>query len=169
MSLSAAFGERLEQLDRTRNERLSLLQVLYRDLTDLFLREAAERELQAAKSLVLESKRAGMRSMEERCLRLERSLALQSLKISALESEIAALDAKYNNNVQQLRALKRDVEELEDAEKEKEGFYRVQSGEMKDFKEATNRFVVDCYVRIEELRDELNEVKEKLSIFGSAS
>ncbi|XP_010057460.2 uncharacterized protein LOC104445310 [Eucalyptus grandis] len=155
MSLSAAFGERLEQLDRTRNQRLSLLQ--------------AERELQAAKSLVLESKRAGIRSMEERCLRLERSLASQSLKISALESKIAALDAEYDNNVQQLRALKCEVEELEEVEKEKDGFYRAQTGEMKDFKEATNGFVVDCQIRIEELRDELNEVKEKLSIFGSVS
>ncbi|KAL3740175.1 hypothetical protein ACJRO7_021451 [Eucalyptus globulus] len=155
MSLSAAFGERLEQLDRTRNQRLSLLQ--------------AERELQAAKSLVLESKRAGIRSMEERCLRLERSLASQSLKISALESKIAALDAEYDNNVQQIRALKCEVEELEEVEKEKDGFYRAQTGEMKDFKEATNGFVVDCQICIEELRDELNEVKEKLSIFGSVS
>ncbi|XP_030467918.1 LOW QUALITY PROTEIN: uncharacterized protein LOC115686684 [Syzygium oleosum] len=155
MSLSAAFGERLEQLDRTRNQRLALLQ--------------AERELQAARSQVLESKRAGMRSREERCLRLERSLASQSLRISALESEIAALDAEYNDNVQRLRALRCEVEELEEAEKEKEGFYRARTGEMKDFKEATNRFVVDCQIRIEELRDELNEVKEKLSIFGSAN
>ncbi|KAK3431552.1 hypothetical protein EUGRSUZ_E03355 [Eucalyptus grandis] len=155
MSLSAAFGERLEQLDRTRNQRLSLLQ--------------AERELQAAKSLVLESKRAGIRSMEERRLRLERSLASQSLKISALESKIAALDAEYDNNVQQLRAVKCEVEELEEVEKEKDGFYRAQTGEMKEFKEATNGFVVDCQIRIEELRDELNEVKEKLSIFGSVS
>lgn len=53
------------------------------------------------------------------------------------------------------------MEELEEAEKEKEGFYRARTGEMKDFKEATNRFVVDCQIRIEELRDELNEVKEK--------
>ncbi|KAL3749685.1 hypothetical protein ACJRO7_010761 [Eucalyptus globulus] len=126
MSLSAAFGEWLEQLDRTRNQRLSLLQ----------------RELQAAKSLVLESKRAAIRSMEERCLRLEWSLASE---------------------------LKCEVEELEEAEKEKDGFYRAQTGEMKDFKEATNGFVVDCQIRIEELRDELNEVKEKLSIFGSVS
>ncbi|KAL3716804.1 hypothetical protein ACJRO7_008388 [Eucalyptus globulus] len=147
MSLSAAFGEWLEQLDRTRNQRLSLLQ----------------RELQAAKSLVLESKRAAIRSMEKRCLRLEWSLASQSLKISALESKIAALDAEYDNN------LKCEVEELEEAEKEKDGFYRAQTGEMKDFKEATNGFVVDCQICIEELRDELNEVKEKLSIFGSVS
>lgn len=67
------------------------------------------------------------------------------------------------------RALKCEVEELEEVEKEKEGFYRAQTGEMKDFKEATNRFVVDCYVRIEELRDELNEVQEKLSMFESAN
>ncbi|KAL3747442.1 hypothetical protein ACJRO7_016261 [Eucalyptus globulus] len=153
MSLSAAFGEWLEQLDWTRNQRLSLLQ----------------RELQAAKSLVLESKCAAIRSMEERCLRLEWSLASQSLKISALESKIAALDAEYDNNVQRLRELKCEVEELEEAEKEKDGFYRAQTGEMKDFKEATNGFVVDCQIRIEELRDELNEVKEKLSIFGSVS
>lgn len=126
-----------------------------------------ERELQAAKSLVLESKRAAIRSMEERCLRLEWSLASQSLKISALKSKIAALDAEYDNNVQRLRELKCEVEELEEAEKD--GFYRAQTGEMKDFKEATNGFVVDCQIRMEELRDELNEVKEKLSIFGSVS
>ncbi|KAK3416457.1 hypothetical protein EUGRSUZ_H02213 [Eucalyptus grandis] len=89
MSLFAAFSEWLEQLDRTRNQRLSILQV--------------ERELQAAKLLVLESKHAAIRSMEERCLRLERSLASQSLKISTLESKIAALDAEYDNNVQRLR------------------------------------------------------------------
>lgn len=128
-----------------------------------------ERELQAAKSLVLESKRAAIRLMEERCLRLEWSLASQSLKISALESKIAALDAEYDNNVQRLRELKCEVEELEEAEKEKDGFYRAQTGEMKDFKEATNGFVVDCQICIEELRDELNEVKEKLSIFESVS
>lgn len=63
----------------------------------------AERELQAARSQVLESKRAGTRSREERCLRLERSLASQRLRISALESEIAALDAEYDDNVQRLR------------------------------------------------------------------
>ncbi|XP_039164494.1 uncharacterized protein LOC104439618 [Eucalyptus grandis] len=84
--------------------------------------------------------------MEERCLRLEWSLASQSLKISALESKIAALDAEYDNNVQRLRELKCEVEELEEAEKEKDGFYRAQTGEMKDFKEATNGFVVDCQI-----------------------
>lgn len=105
-----------------------------------------ERELQAAKSLVLESKRAAIRSMEERCLRLEWSLASQSLKISALKSKIAALDAEYDNNVQRLRELKCEVEELEEAEKD--GFYRAQTGEMKDFKEATNGFVVDCQICI---------------------
>ncbi|KAK3409356.1 hypothetical protein EUGRSUZ_J01485 [Eucalyptus grandis] len=94
--------------------------------------------------------------MEERCLRLEWSLASQSLKISALKSKIAALDAEYDNNVQRLRELKCEVEELEEAEKD--GFYRAQTGEMKDFKEATNGFVVDCQIRMEELRDELNEV-----------
>lgn len=67
------------------------------------------------------------------------------------------------------RELKCEVEELEEAEKEKDGFYRAQTGEMKDFKEATNGFVVDCQICIEELRDELNEVKEKLSIFGFVS
>ncbi|KAK3413722.1 hypothetical protein EUGRSUZ_I02284 [Eucalyptus grandis] len=167
MSLSAAFGEWLEQLDRTRNQRLSLLQVYStatRSLELFFTRRSVwigeERELQAAKSLVLESKRAAIRSMEERCLRLEWSLASQSLKISALESKIAALDAEES---------KCEVEELEEAEKEKDGFYRAQTGEMKDFKEATNGFIVDCQICIEELRDELNEVKEKLSIFGSVS
>lgn len=67
------------------------------------------------------------------------------------------------------RALRCEVEELEEAEKEKEGFYRARTGEMKDFKEATNRFVVDCQIRIEELRDELNEVKEKPLHFESAN
>ncbi|XP_010026509.1 uncharacterized protein LOC104416867 [Eucalyptus grandis] len=114
MSLFAAFSEWLEQLDRTRNQRLSILQVYSTTM------RSVERELQAAKLLVLESKHAAIRSMEERCLRLERSLASQSLKISTLESKIAALDAEYDNN-----ELKCEMEELEEAEKENDGFYRA--------------------------------------------
>ncbi|KAL3745649.1 hypothetical protein ACJRO7_014724 [Eucalyptus globulus] len=159
MSLSATFGEWLEQLNRTRNQ---LDERCWKFLQ-------AKRESCKPPNRWSWSRSAAIRSMEERCLKLEWSLALQSLKISALESKIAALDAKYDNNVQRLRELKCEVEELEEAEKEKDGFYRAQTGEMKDFKEATNGFVVDCQIRIEELRDELNEVKEKLSIFGSVS
>ncbi|PKI74371.1 uncharacterized protein LOC116205332 [Punica granatum] len=144
MALTAAFQERLEQMDRARSQRLSLLQ--------------AEKELQASKSQVLETKHASIRSVEQRCLMLEQKIASQNLKISILKSEIDSLDAKYSSNLQQLRALKSEVEELEELEKERDRFYGEKTHKMEEFNHTVSEFIAQCRVRTEERRDDLNKL-----------
>ncbi|XP_050287692.1 uncharacterized protein LOC126726472 isoform X2 [Quercus robur] len=144
MALSSAFRERLEQMEHTRYQRLSLLQ--------------AERELQASKSQVLASKHANIRAMEQRCLILDQKIASQNFKISALKSQIESLDAKYCSELQDLRVLKSEVEELEELEKERDRFYELKSCEMKEFKENVEKFVVECQMHVEELRNTVKEV-----------
>lgn len=56
------------------------------------------------------------------------------------------------------RILKCEVEELEEKEKERNRFYDEKTNEMKAFKDDEQSFVVECRIRLEELRDELNEV-----------
>lgn len=63
----------------------------------------AERELQRNKSQVLAFKLENIRSMERRCLILDRQIALQNFKISALKSEVESLDSKYEAISQELR------------------------------------------------------------------
>ncbi|KAF9684163.1 hypothetical protein SADUNF_Sadunf04G0089100 [Salix dunnii] len=95
MALSSSFQERLEQMESTRNQRLSLLQ--------------AEKELQTSKSKMLASKLVNIRSMEQRCLVLVHKIAFQNFKILALKSEIESLDAKYDAYSQIFRVLKSEA------------------------------------------------------------
>ncbi|RVW34939.1 hypothetical protein CK203_098252 [Vitis vinifera] len=143
MALSSAFRERLEQMEHSRNQRLSLLQ--------------AEKDLQANKSQVLAAKFANIRAMERRCLVLEQKIASQNFKISATRSEIESLVSKYNLDLQQLRVLKSEVCELEELENEKERFYGLKESEMKEFNAQVERFVLECRKQVEELRNRLNE------------
>ncbi|XP_059436468.1 uncharacterized protein LOC132169452 [Corylus avellana] len=151
MALSSAFRERLEHMELTRNQRLSLLQ--------------AEKEWQANKSQVLASKHANIRSMEQRCLVLEQKIASQSFKISALKSKIETLDAKYCTVSQHWRVLKSEVEELGQLEKERDRFYELKSCEMKEFRENVEKFVVECRMRVEELRNRIKEHQTSLMKF----
>ncbi|XVE88382.1 hypothetical protein DITRI_Ditri19aG0065500 [Diplodiscus trichospermus] len=148
MALSSAFRERFEQMEHARNERLILLQ--------------AEKELQANKSQVLESKLARIRSMEQRCLFLDQKIASQNFKISALKSEIENLDAKYNSSSRQLKALKSEIEELEEVEKEKDKFYDSKSSEMNEFMENVEKFLMESRIQVQELRNYANELKSTL-------
>ncbi|KAL0011666.1 hypothetical protein SO802_006774 [Lithocarpus litseifolius] len=149
MALSSAFRERLEQMEQTRYQRLSLLQ--------------AERELQASKSQILASKHANIRAMEQRCLILDQKIASENFKISALKSQIESLDAKYCSESQDLRVLKSEVEELEELEKERDRFYESKSCEMKEFKENVEKFVVECQMRVEELRNTVKELQSSIT------
>ncbi|KAG7959819.1 hypothetical protein I3843_10G088100 [Carya illinoinensis] len=139
MALSTAFRERLEHMEHSRNQRISQLQ--------------AEKEWQANKSQVLEWKHANIRAMEQRCLVLDQKIAATNFKISALKSEIESLDAKYCTDSQQLRILRREVEELGELEKERDKFYELKICEMKEFNESVKKFVVECRMRIEELKN----------------
>ncbi|KAK6264471.1 Herpesvirus UL139 [Theobroma cacao] len=145
MALSSAFRERLETMEHSRNQRLALLQ--------------AEKELQANKSQVLESKLAHIRSREQRCLWLDQKIASQNFKISSLKSGIENLDAKYNSSSQQLKVLKSEIEELEEVEKEKDKFYESKSSEINEFRENVGRFLMESRIRVQELRNSVNEMK----------
>ncbi|KAH7568573.1 hypothetical protein JRO89_XS06G0017000 [Xanthoceras sorbifolium] len=135
MALSSAFRERLEQMENTRNERLSLLQ--------------AEKEAQSDKSQILSSKLGIIRSIELRCLLIDQKIASQNFKISSLKSEIEKLDAKV---------LKSEVEELEEMEREKESYYRLKGFEMNEFLENVDDFVKEFRLRVEELRNKKNKL-----------
>ncbi|XP_031257578.1 uncharacterized protein LOC116115584 [Pistacia vera] len=145
MALSSAFRERLEHMEHTRNQRISLLQL--------------EKEVQANKSQVLVSKHASIRSMEQRCLLLDQKIASQNFKISSLKSEIEILDPKYQESVERLRVLKSEVEELEMMEKEKERYYELKGIEMKEFRQNVENFVEGYRLQIEGLRNNINKVK----------
>ncbi|OMO70300.1 Cytomegalovirus [Corchorus capsularis] len=145
MALSSAFRERLEQMEHSRNERLNLLQ--------------AEKELQASKYQVLESKLAHIRTMEQRCLLLDQKIAAQNFRISSIKSEIEDLDAKYTSSSQQLKVLKSEIEELEELEKERDEFYLSKSSEINEFKENVERFLKESRIQVQELRDYSNKLK----------
>ncbi|CAA7029478.1 unnamed protein product [Microthlaspi erraticum] len=69
MALSAAFKERLDQMEFTRNQRLHLLQ--------------AGKEAQVNKSQILASKHANVQSIQGKCLLLDQKIAAQNLKIAS--------------------------------------------------------------------------------------
>ncbi|XP_039065046.1 centromere protein F [Hibiscus syriacus] len=148
MALSSAFRERLEQMEHSRNERLILLQ--------------AEKELQANKYQVLDSKLARIRSMERSCLLLDQKIASQNFRIFALRAEIENLDAKYDSSSRQLKDLKSEIEELEEVEKERDKFYELKISEINEFRQNVERYSMETRNRVQELR---NCVKELMSTF----
>jgi coenzyme F420-reducing hydrogenase delta subunit len=62
------------------------------------------------------------------------------------------------NRVRMFRVLKSEVEELGELEKERDRFYELKSCEMKEFRENVEKFVVECRMRVEELRNRIKEV-----------
>ncbi|CAI8584320.1 unnamed protein product [Vicia faba] len=145
MAFSSSFHERLEQMDRTRIQRLSLLQ--------------AEKDLQSHKSRILASKLATIRAMEQRCLLFDRKIASQNFNILSLKSQIENLEAKYDSLSQEFRSLQNEVEELEELHKMKDGFYEAKKMEMKEFKDMAYNFVVKCELEVQSLRNEVNELR----------
>ncbi|XP_013633372.1 PREDICTED: uncharacterized protein LOC106339102 [Brassica oleracea var. oleracea] len=148
MALSAAFKERLDQMEFTRNQRLHLLQ--------------AEKELQMEKSQILASKHASIQFIERRCLMLEQKIAAQNLKITLLRSTIQDLDSKHRCSIQQLRTLKSEVEELEELDEERDKYYKLKRSEMNEFVQNVERFRSENRVQVESLR---RRVKELSSTF----
>ncbi|KAF5175263.1 hypothetical protein FRX31_035149 [Thalictrum thalictroides] len=145
--LPSGFQERLQHMEETRNQRLSLLQ--------------AEKELQIKKSHHLSEKLSNIRIMEQRCFILEHQNACLNFKVLAHKSQIDQLETKYNNSAQQFRALKSEVEELEEREKEKDKFYEIKVSEMKGFKERVDR-------RVSELREEMLVLKKNIDELKSS-
>ncbi|PHU15634.1 hypothetical protein BC332_16839 [Capsicum chinense] len=152
MALPSAFRERVEQMEQTRNERLSLLR--------------SEEELQHSKSQHLASRFSNITSIEQRCLKLDRKIASQYFTISSLKSKSHQLHAQYLHDFQKYRDLKDEVEELEEIEKEKLRYYSLECGEMEKFKEKVGDFMVECQLQLEELRKTISssgQVQGKLN------
>ncbi|XP_019101049.1 PREDICTED: uncharacterized protein LOC104786103 [Camelina sativa] len=145
MALSAAFKERLDQMEFTRNQRLDLLQ--------------AEKELQVNKSQILATKQQNIQSIERRCLMLEQKIASQNLKITVLRTNIEDLDSKYQNSIHQLRTLKSEVEELKELDEEREKYYKVKRLEMNEFMQNVEWFRSENRFQIENLRNRIRELK----------
>ncbi|KAI9123853.1 hypothetical protein K1719_005153 [Acacia pycnantha] len=145
MALPSAFHERVQDMENTRNQRLSLLQ--------------AEKELQVRKSQVLASRLANIRSMEQRCFLLDNKVALRNYKILALKSEIENLEGRLETGASEMTSLQSEIEELEELEKNKDSFYETKRIEMKEFKDNAERFVVECRIEVENLRQRVNELR----------
>ncbi|KAJ0927406.1 hypothetical protein HanRHA438_Chr04g0182521 [Helianthus annuus] len=144
MAVSSTFKERLQQMEDSRNQRLSLLQ--------------AEKDLQLSKSQTLASKLQAIRSIEQSCLKLEHKVASQQFIISSIKSQLDHLDSVYLRQIQQLRVLKSEVESLEELEKEKDKYYALKVGDIHEFRVRAETFATDCERRVEELRSCVNEL-----------
>ncbi|KAI3680953.1 hypothetical protein L6452_35733 [Arctium lappa] len=144
MALSSTFKERLEQMEDTRNQRLSLLQ--------------AEKELQFNKSQTLALKLSGIRHIEQRCLKLDHKVSQQQFVISYLKSQLDRLDSVYLDQIQQFRVLKSEVENLEELEKEKDKYFALKVRDVDEFRARAEIFGAQCQRRVEELRNCVNEL-----------
>ncbi|XP_077251026.1 cytomegalovirus UL139 protein [Tasmannia lanceolata] len=148
MALPSAFQERLQQMEETRNQRLSLLQ--------------AEKELQSKKSLLLAAKLSNLRRMEQQCLILDQKNADLSCRILAKKSEIEALDAEYQTTVQRIRVLKSEIDELEEVEKKRVRFYEGKSLEMEEFKKEVERFFLTSRMEVQKMKITVSEIKSSI-------
>ncbi|MED6219129.1 hypothetical protein PIB30_033063 [Stylosanthes scabra] len=144
MALPSTFQERLHHMDRTRCQRLSLLQ--------------AEKDLQANKSRVLSSKLSNIRATEQRCFFLDHKIASQNFNLLSLTSQIHNLEAKYHSLSQLFRSLRNEVDELEELREKRDRFYEAKMVEMKQFKKVANEFVVRCRMDVQILRNRVNEL-----------
>ncbi|KAL8236033.1 hypothetical protein R6Q59_017114 [Mikania micrantha] len=144
MALSSTFKERLEQMEATRNQRLSLLK--------------AEKELQHNKSQTLASKLSDIKYIDQRCLKLEQRVASQQFIISSIKSQLDHLETVYTDQIQQFRVLKSKVENLEELDKEKDKYYALKTRDIDEFRVKAEIFSTECERRVEELRCCVNEL-----------
>ncbi|CAN6843426.1 unnamed protein product [Brassica oleracea] len=151
MALSAAFKERLDQMEFTRNQRLHLLQ--------------AEKELQMEKSQILASKHASIQFIERRCLMLEQKIAAQNLKITLLRSTIQDLDSKHHRSIQKLRFVFYPLHGRE-LDEERDKYYKLKRSEMNEFVQNVERFRSENRVQVESLRRRVKETSGGFSGYG---
>ncbi|CAL9090031.1 unnamed protein product, partial [Musa textilis] len=115
-----------------------------------------EREIQIAKSHLLSEKIEELRRAERRCLLLERRNAEIAHRILTNRTQIDAVDARYQAAARE--DLKSAIEELEQREKERDGFYAANRAEMEEFRERQRSFVSDTHEEVRKLRDWVSEV-----------
>uniref|UniRef100_I1NYX3 Uncharacterized protein n=1 Tax=Oryza glaberrima TaxID=4538 RepID=I1NYX3_ORYGL len=173
MELSAAFEERVRQMEDARNHRLSLLH--------------AEKELQAERSRLLDAKLASARRLERRRLLLERraaNLASRALSARAGIDAARARRVAISGDLRQARAyasptqtpppsrllkfphphrsVRGEIEEAERREEEWDRFYEAKRKEMEEFQAMSGRFEAAARDEVQSLRDLVSQLKSTL-------
>ncbi|TVU33239.1 hypothetical protein EJB05_25029, partial [Eragrostis curvula] len=148
MELSAAFEERVRQMEDARNQRLALLH--------------AEKELQATKSRLLAAKVAAARRLECRRLLLERRAADLASRSLVARANIDTYRARRLAVTRELSSVKSEIEEAERREEDWDRFYEAKSKEMEEFQAVSRRFEAATREEVQRLRDLVSQLKSSL-------
>ncbi|NP_001348231.1 uncharacterized protein LOC100277894 [Zea mays] len=151
MELSAAFEERVRQMEDARNQRLALLN--------------AEKETQAAKSRILSAKLAATRRLECRRLLLERRAADLAFRALAARADI---DAARARRLLVARDLRGEIEEAERREQGWDRFYEAKRKDMEEFQTESRRFEAETREEVQRLRDLVSRLKSTLQELQSS-
>ncbi|XP_010234091.1 uncharacterized protein LOC100832558 isoform X1 [Brachypodium distachyon] len=151
MELSAAFEERVRQMEDARNHRLSLLQ--------------AEKEIQAAKSRLLGAKVATARRLEHRRLLLERRAADLASRTLAARAVIDATHARRLVVARDLSLVRAEIEEAERKEEDWDRFYESKRKEMQQFQAMSQQFEVEASKEVQMLKDMVSQ--NSLQLYGA--
>ncbi|KAL5989935.1 hypothetical protein ACLOJK_010830 [Asimina triloba] len=142
---AVCISRKAQQMEETRNQRLSLLQ--------------AEKDLQSERSLLLSARLSNLRRLEQCCLVLEQRNAALSFQILAKKSEIDVVNAEYQTIAQQIRNMKNETSKLEEVEKERQRFYDEKTLEMKEFEDEVQRCVSLSSLEVKKLRNDVDDVR----------
>ncbi|GJN19438.1 hypothetical protein PR202_gb06716 [Eleusine coracana subsp. coracana] len=148
MELSAAFEERVRQMEDARNQRLALLH--------------AEKELQAAKSRLLDAKIAAAHRVERRRLLLERRAADLASRALAARANIDAARARRIAISSDISSVRDEIEEAERREEDWDRFYEAKTKEMEEFQAVSRRFEETTREEVQRLRDLVSQLKSNL-------
>ncbi|RLN09525.1 uncharacterized protein C2845_PM11G19490 [Panicum miliaceum] len=154
MELSAAFEERVRQMEDARNHRLSLLH--------------AEKEIQAAKSRILAAKLTAARRLEHRRLLLERRAADLASRALAARADIDAARLRRVAVARDLSSVRDEIEEAERREEDWDRFYEAKRKEMEEFQAVSQRFEAETREEVQRLRDLVSQLKSTLQELQSS-
>ncbi|RCV04680.1 hypothetical protein SEVIR_1G020250v4 [Setaria viridis] len=154
MELSAAFEERVRQMEDARNHRLALLH--------------AEKEIQAAKSRILAAKLAAARRLEHRRLFLERRAADLASRALAARADIDAARLRRLAVARDLSSVRDEIEEAERREEDWDRFYEAKRKEMEEFQAVSRRFEAETCEEVQRLRDLVSQLKSTLQELQSS-
>ncbi|KAF8642569.1 hypothetical protein HU200_067248 [Digitaria exilis] len=148
MELSAAFEERVRQMEDSRNHRLALLH--------------AEKEIQASKSRILAAKLAAARRLERRRVLLERRAADLASRALAARADIDAARLRRLAVARDISSVKDEIEEAERREEDWDRFYEAKRKEMEEFRGVSQRFEAETREEVQRLRDLVSQLKSTL-------
>ncbi|CAL5022912.1 unnamed protein product [Urochloa decumbens] len=148
MELSAAFEERVRQMEDARNHRLALLH--------------AEKEIQAAKSRILAAKIAAARRLERRRLLLERRVADLASRALAARADIDAARLRRLAAARDLSSVRSENEEAQRREEDWDCFYEAKRKEMEEFQAVSQQFEAETREEVQRLRDLVSQLKSTL-------